>query len=270
MTEQFRRPDLFVPLSVRFATGRTGTALQDRFGLEGLAVWAALLAACKLERPPGQITWASESEIWNKLGLTGHEPSFTFDEFLTFTGRLKITKRRNVSRTRYGRIQHVFITVWSRWTKTVEREADRERKARKAATSTPETSRKPTRKRSGMKPELEQEQEREVEKGKTTRAREALPAANGLPLAVERLILTTEATGRSAAAIRKAARDLPEACSARVLESLQARKPRPDNPAGYVVAALKAERDEHEAARAAATTSLAEADRAYPDEPDVG
>lgn len=163
MAEPIKRPTLFVPLSVRFITGGTGTKLLERFGRDGPLVWAALLVACKENRPQGELSWASEPEIWNRLGLTGYEPDFTFDEFVAFTGRMKLTRRRDVRKTRAGRVQHVRITVWERWTKASEREADRLRKARKSQKDEPETDPEPNRNPSGTKPDLERELEREKE-----------------------------------------------------------------------------------------------------------
>jgi hypothetical protein len=162
MTETLRRPDLFVPLSVRFATGSTGIAIQNKFGLEGLAVWVAFLAACKTETVPGTFTWASEPEAWGKLGLTGHEPAFTFDEFLDFTGRRKLTRRPDRRHTRTGRVQHAHVTVWKRWHKEARTAADRERKARIRAENKRDTEQTPSGYPQGRAADLDLELELEV------------------------------------------------------------------------------------------------------------
>jgi hypothetical protein len=128
MMSAFRRPELYVPLSVRFVTGRTGTRLLERFGRDGPLVWAAYLAACKLNRPEGEIVYASEAEGWTLLGLHGHEPEFSLDAFFTFTGRIKKTRR-----TRSGRMFYVVCTPWERWTKAAKQESERRRKSRTRA-----------------------------------------------------------------------------------------------------------------------------------------
>jgi hypothetical protein len=157
MTETLRRPDLFVPLSVRFATGSTGTAIQDKFGLEGLAVWAAFLAACKLNRPEGEISYASEAEGWSILGVA-KPPAFTLNDFFAFTGRLKKTRR-----TRSGQVTYTVCTPWERWSKEQRQEAERRRKARLREQSKRDTERISTGTAAGQKPDLEVEVEVEVE-----------------------------------------------------------------------------------------------------------
>lgn len=164
------RPELYVPLSVRFATGKTGTAIQRRYGLEGLAVWAAFLAACKLNRPEGEITYASEPEGWGLLGLTGHEPEFTLDEFFRFTGQLKKTRR-----TRSGHVSYVVCTPWGRWTKAAKREKERQRKSSIRAQSKRDTERTEGGTGRGQKADLELELELDIEKTQTDRPKLTTP-----------------------------------------------------------------------------------------------
>jgi len=128
VTTSFRRPDLFVPLSVRAITGRTGTAILNRFGTPGIAAWIGYLTACKLNRPEGEIVYASEAEGWALLGLRGHEPDFTLEEFFAFTGKLRKTRKQ-----RSGKLTYVKNQAWERWTKTQKQEAERQRKARTRA-----------------------------------------------------------------------------------------------------------------------------------------
>lgn len=163
MVDHLARPELYVPLSVRFLTGGTGTRLLERFGRDGPLVWAAFLAACKQERPAGTMRWASEGEAWNKLGLTGYEPDFSFDEFLQETGRMKLTRRHNVRRTRAGRVQDVRITVWERWTHVDKREAERVRKSRIRAQSGWDTKRTEGGTGNGQEADLDLEVEVEKE-----------------------------------------------------------------------------------------------------------
>lgn len=120
-----KRPEPFVPLSIRFATGKTGSRILESFGVEGLGVWGCFLAACKASRPQGEISFASEPEGWALLGLTGFEPQFTLEAFFTFTGRMKQTRR-----TRSGRVSYVVCTSWGDWNDAAKREAAKRRKSR--------------------------------------------------------------------------------------------------------------------------------------------
>jgi hypothetical protein len=127
---KLQRPDIYVPLSVRFHTGRTGTALRKRFGRDGAFVWACYLTACKLNQPAGEISYASEAEGWARLGLDDDPPDFTLSDFFAATGKLRKTKKQ-----RSGKVTYVICTVWERWTKAQKQEAERERKARIRAKS---------------------------------------------------------------------------------------------------------------------------------------
>lgn len=119
----------YVPLSIRFATGRTGTRIQERFGLEGLAVWTALLAASKASGEQGTFEYAEGSE-WRELGLIV-APQFSFEEFLVLLGQLKQTRR-----TRYGHVINVQLTHWEAWNHVIEREQAAARTARKRGGNT--------------------------------------------------------------------------------------------------------------------------------------
>jgi hypothetical protein len=173
MTEptHLRRPETFVPLSVRFITGRTGTKLLEKFGRDGPLVWAAYLAACKLSRPEGEIVYASEAEGWALLGLSEHEPDFTLDAFFTFTGRMKKTRR-----TRSGRVSYVVCTAWGRWTKTQKQEAERKRKSRNRAQSERDTSGTHTGTKNGQQRDLELEIEGEQEEQDQEQEPSVLPS----------------------------------------------------------------------------------------------
>jgi hypothetical protein len=104
-----KRPERYVPLSLTFATGRTGTALLEQYGVEGLGAWAAMLAAAKGNQPEGQVVFRHEDD-WAAIGLGFHPPSFTLAAFLTYLGRRKLIRR-----TRHGRVTYVEITQWGRW-----------------------------------------------------------------------------------------------------------------------------------------------------------
>lgn len=125
-----KRPELYVPLSVRFATGNTGARILGEFGPEGLCVWACLIAAWKLGNPPGTFIYVSEGDAWEKLGLIGTPPKFAFSTFVEFTGRIKQTRR-----TCSGRVVNVKSTRWGRWNDELATQNERERKARYRAQS---------------------------------------------------------------------------------------------------------------------------------------
>lgn len=119
----------YVPLATHFATARTGTAILDRYGLEGLAVWTCLLARAKSSQIQGTVIWHSEAHAFGQLGLTGHEPSgFTFAEFVRFLGRLKQART-----TRCGRESHTTLTRFGEWNQTIRSQAAAERNRSKRA-----------------------------------------------------------------------------------------------------------------------------------------
>lgn len=240
-----KRPDLFVPLSVRFATGVTGTRIQERFGIEGLGVWAALLAAAKVSRPPGEISYASEAEFWATLGLIAPPKGFALDEFLSFLGRLKVTRQSD--KRRAGRVQHVRVTSWGRWNDVRKREAERLRKSSKRAESQADTKRTGSGRASGHDPDLDLEVEKEKLRGRSKRS---ATRANGLPSAKQHHLekLLTAAGSDVDAGTRQVfagfVADLPEASVARALESLaQANGVR--DRARYLSGALRSEWEEH-------------------------
>jgi len=113
----------WIPLSVEFPFDKTGTRLQEEFGPAGVAVWVALLTACKRAHVQGQFSYTTEAEAWSNLGITGAE--FTFDQFLKVTGQLKKTRKR-----RRGRITDVQITAWEDWNNTKNSEVTRAQNAR--------------------------------------------------------------------------------------------------------------------------------------------
>lgn len=244
------RPTAYVPLSVRFITGGTGTTLLETFGRDGPLVWAAYLAACKINRPEGEISYASDTEGWALLGLAGYEPSFTLDDFFAVTGRLKKTRR-----TRSGRVSHVSCTVWERWSDAQARDAARQRKARSRHESDRDNGVTPP----GQDRDLETEQRsrsREVPTEQSENRDHATPeAATALPIndllngthpeAALRLAgLAARGKPADAAMVLRYTEGLPEHAIARTTEALLGRKPKPTKPAGYVVNTLKALRAE--------------------------
>lgn len=163
-----KRPAIFVPLSVNIATGKTGTALLKAFGAEGIAVWVCFLAACKRNRPPGRIVFASDTEAWITLGLLDVDnsvdarPKFTITDFFKVTGRLKQTRRRRV-----GRMLDVSCTHFGDWNKTIQTEYERERKARLRE----ESARDTTGTSLGTSPGQNRDLELELERDKSSKQR---------------------------------------------------------------------------------------------------
>lgn len=97
-------------------------------------------------------------------------------------------------------------------------------------------------------PQAEAEKNLSLSNGRsaTSRASDALPDdSRGDPTILGRLVrLGSGGDERSAAVIRHHAAGLPDYALARALESLLGRRPRPRNPAGYVVATLRSLRAE--------------------------
>lgn len=116
-----RRPAAYAPLSVTFATGKTGSVLQDKLGLEGLAAWACLIAAAK--RGAGQVVFAHDRD-WQAIGVM-RAPEFSVRDFLKTTGQLKQTRT-----TRHGHVMYVQLTSYERWNNDARRQDERERKTR--------------------------------------------------------------------------------------------------------------------------------------------
>lgn len=123
-----RRRRRYVPVDTLVAFSRFGAKLNDKWGMEGLCSWMLLLAAAKREPAQGIFTYTSEPEAWTKIGAVA--TSFTFDEFVTFCGRNKQTRK-----TRSGRITYVEITGWQQWNKAYKTQQDDERKTSKPGIS---------------------------------------------------------------------------------------------------------------------------------------
>jgi hypothetical protein len=108
------RRSRYVPLSVDFASGNTGTKLLGKFGHGGLLTWIAYLAACKRSTREGTFRYGSEDDGWRQLGLDYPEPpGFTLAAFFAYTGQLKQTRR-----TRVGRLTDVTCRRWGEWNNT--------------------------------------------------------------------------------------------------------------------------------------------------------
>lgn len=118
-----------MPVDVLVAFSPFGAKLEAKWSMEGLCTWMLLLAAAKREPVQGTFTYTSEVEAWTKLGATA--TGFTFDEFASFCGRAKQTRK-----TRSGRITYVEIRGWERWNDDWERQSASQRMTRKRGKST--------------------------------------------------------------------------------------------------------------------------------------
>jgi hypothetical protein len=189
--ETDKRRSQYVPMETRIAFGDFGTKLIDKWGMEGIAGWLLLLAACKRESVQGQFIYTSDFEGWSKLGATAS--GYTLDEFFTYTGRLKKT-----SRTRHGRTQYVTVTRWEEWN-TPPANRQNPRKQPQITEHLPENT---SEKEPVTRLEVEAEVEVEIEKG---RAEE--PAH--LEQEIVKLLKLEGCDGRSAATVAMYARQLP-------------------------------------------------------------
>lgn len=128
-----KRRRQYVPIAVTMPFSKTGTKLKARFGRDGLLIWTLYLISCKTNWIQGQLTYTSEVDGWSKLGLYPDQPpDVTLEEFFTYTGQLKQTRRR-----RSGDVTDVVCTHWQDWNDEITREFDADKKARKRASNTP-------------------------------------------------------------------------------------------------------------------------------------
>lgn len=125
--------DQWIALDMYFFAKPFPMRLRDRFGATGQLVFIAFLCACKQEWPQGEIKFVSDYEALQKMGVEDwplvddQGDKWTLDEFWTFTGRFKQTKK-----TARGRVWNVKSTQFERWQKTIGREmaAERQRRSR--------------------------------------------------------------------------------------------------------------------------------------------
>lgn len=129
----------WIVLDADFFANHFTDRILDRFGPAGVCLFVALLCAAKRSRIQGQITYASDSEAFDILGIRNLEladaagDKWTLDDFWKFTGTQKQT-----SRSTRGRVKNVKVTSWSQWQETLTREmaADRMRRLRRESTQT--------------------------------------------------------------------------------------------------------------------------------------
>jgi hypothetical protein len=136
--------------------------LMERFGLSGLGMWVAFLAACKRQPTQGRIAFISYDEALQIMGVYGcclldnEGQPWTLEDFFNFTGR-----KRQTRRTMRGRTLYVTSTHWEDWQETRAIALARERKRRWRAKSGTFQER----------PENEKENEKENESKSVTMSR---------------------------------------------------------------------------------------------------
>jgi hypothetical protein len=117
-----RRP--WIAVSVNVAHSTTGTRLQKELGPAALGAWVGLLAACKRSPIEGRISFTSEAEAWQIIGILEPERlGFTLEDLLKTLGTQKQTKR-----TRRGRVTNVEVTHWEQWQRPRSGQGNRDEK----------------------------------------------------------------------------------------------------------------------------------------------
>lgn len=111
-----KRRRRFVMHDVYFLDDPLGTAVFDRFGACGVALWMGFIAACKKNHVQGEMSYADPAEALAVMGLPGMQlvdpagEPFTLDDFWRLLGDHKVTRRR-----RAGRRVHVLSRRWTEW-----------------------------------------------------------------------------------------------------------------------------------------------------------
>lgn len=134
-----RRRSRWITWDVHFLDGPTGSAIYERFGFAGVALFAGFLSACKRNSVQGQFAYGSDADGLAQMGYPGAElvdgtgSAFTLDDYWTLTGRLKQTSRR-----RRGRVTYVTSTNWAKWQQNYGTRKGDEEKGRSGAGNTDE------------------------------------------------------------------------------------------------------------------------------------
>lgn len=154
--------DQWLKLDAHFLGKPFTLKVAERFGAAGVLTWVAFLAACKQGQRQGAVTFGSEDALYRLLFPGFDVPltddsgvPWTLEEFFTYTGRMKQTRK-----TAHGRVQNVFATHWERWQNDQKTADARERKRRSRAQN--------GHKNVTLENENEKENEKENESGDVT------------------------------------------------------------------------------------------------------
>jgi hypothetical protein len=126
----------WIVLDADFFANHFTDRILERFGPAGVCLFVALLCAAKRSRTQGHISYASDAEALDILGLrnlplaNSSGDKWTLDDFWKFTGTQKQT-----SRTYRGRVKNVKVTNWSQWQESLTREFAAQRQRRWRATN---------------------------------------------------------------------------------------------------------------------------------------
>lgn len=236
-----KRRRQYVPADVDLAFGNFGSKLGAKWGMEGLGCWLLFLAACKRARTQGTFTYTSDADAWEKIGP---EPvGFTLDEFFTFTGKQKKTRR-----TCHGRVSYVVVTSWETWNTPRGRPGTSDGRNNTQAESL-ENTRSDGESSDALHPETPgllpnsppevEGRSREVEVEDEGRAYYGLPVENELLTARLLKVCSGSADAGTERVLRSYASRLPSASLAKVIETTE-RKPVEDR-SRYANAALRSE-----------------------------
>ena len=125
------RKSRWIAWDAYFLDSPLGLAVFDRFGAVGVALFAGFLSGCKKNHIQGEISFASDVEALNLMGLPGlhlvnnEGQPFELSDFWRCLGEHHTTRQR-----RRGRVLTVTSTKWDKWQKGYGRETDAERKRR--------------------------------------------------------------------------------------------------------------------------------------------
>lgn len=106
----------WIAVDVHYASSKLAVGVRERFGAIGVLVFDLYLRACKRSHIQGEITFNSEADFLNTIGMPGlhlydeRGGAWTLDEFFTYLGHQKNTRR-----TRSGELTTVRSTRWAHW-----------------------------------------------------------------------------------------------------------------------------------------------------------
>jgi hypothetical protein len=109
----------WLAVDAQYTSSKLALGLRERFGALGVLVFDLFLRSCKRSHIQGEITYNSDADFLNIIGMPGLDlrnetgVPWTLDEFFTYLGQQKNTRR-----THSGRLTNVRSTRWERWENT--------------------------------------------------------------------------------------------------------------------------------------------------------